>query len=400
MSEALPPIVLIPIADIIIPDDRQREKAEADEMLINSIEQQGLINPIIIRENMVLVAGQRRLDAFRKLHQRHPDQRSGTIPARIFEQLSPIAAYKIELAENIARKQLTWQEEARGVGRYHAMRQAGFSGWTQMGTATALGMSQADLSKKLAVAAELDDEEVAACPTLGGAFNLIASRADRARIAAQSRGLVVAGVTAISLPPAMPANTTKEERTAALLANVNLQATVADTVDAIDQQIANIHEGKLASAALEVQRRTEVISDLIITGDFLDWAGDYSGPKFDVLHVDFPYGKNYSGARTRKTGKVHIAPVYADDPDIYFGLVAGLLAAQDNFTFPAAHCLFWFDMQYYQWTIEQFQAAGWTLISPFPSSGAKAIKASPAMSSVGLATFTKPHCCFRVVIEN
>jgi DNA modification methylase len=84
-----------------------------------------------------------------------------------------------------------------------------------------------------------------------------------------------------------------------------------------------------------------------------------------VLHIDFPYGKNYSGARTRKTS-VPIAPVYADDPDIYFGLVAGLHAVQDRLAFDAAHILFWFDMQYYQWTIDQFAAAGWALIQPHP----------------------------------
>jgi ParB family chromosome partitioning protein len=381
MSEQFPPIILLPLAEIIIPPERQREAATADELLISSIEQRGLINPIIVHEDKTLVAGERRLDAFRKLSDKGAAySKFNFIPARIFEQLPPVAAFEVELMENIARKQLTWQEEVRAIGKYHKMREEAFSGWTQMGTASALGMSRTDVSKKLTVAAEIDDKDVAGCPTLGGAFNLISARSDRARIAAQSRGLTVAGITAVSLPPQLPADATPAQRTEALLAHVKIEQTVGNTVDEIDKAIQNIHEGKLAAAALEQARTQEIVNDLILAADFLDWAPDYSGPKFDVLHVDFPYGKGYSGARTRKTGKVHIAPVYLDDPDIYFSLVAGLIAVQDRLAFPAAHCIFWFDMQYYQWTIEQFQAGGWTLIQPFPfiwSKGYQGVASDP-----------------------
>lgn len=357
--DKMPPIVSFAIDTIIVPPDRQRSAASADDALMTSIQQQGLINPIIVHESGTLVAGERRLDAFRRLNKTH-------IPARIFEQLSPIAAFEIELQENLARKQLSWQEEVRAVGRYHDLRGEQFTGWTQMGTASALGLTQGHLSSLLAVYRDINDEEILACPTLRGAFNLLTARADRARIAAQSRGLDIGSAVAMSLPPAVPTNATPAERTAALLKHVDLTKNVSNTLDEMDKAIANIQAGKLAAAALEQQRHTEIVSDLILTADFIDWAAEYAGPKFDVIHADFPYGKNYAGAGTRKTGKVHIAPIYADDPDIYFGLVAAFLATQDNFCFPAAHCIFWFDMQYYAWTIEQFEAAGWTLVQPHP----------------------------------
>lgn len=351
-------VVLFPVADVIIPEERQRDKAFADEALIVSIEQQGLINPIVIHADGRLVAGERRLDAHIKLSRPF-------IRATILENLSPIKAFEIELQENLARKQLTWQEEVRAIGKYHAERLAAFPGWTQMGTASALGLSQGHLSTVLAIAEEIEDVDVQNCPTLRGAFNLLTARADRARMAAQSRGLEIAGAVAIALPPAIPANATKEERTAALMAHVDLTKNVNQTVTDIDKSLAAIQQGRIAAAALEQQRKHEIVSDLVLNEDFLNWAASYTGPKFDVIHADFPYGKNYSGARTRKTS-VAIAPVYADDPDIYFGLVEGFLKMQDNFCFPAAHCIFWFDMQYYQWTIDQFEAAGWKLVQPFP----------------------------------
>lgn len=358
MSEKLPPIVELAIDSVIVPPDRQREKAEADQTLLTSIERRGLLNPIIVHQDNTLVAGERRLDAFRKLGRTH-------IPARVFETLGPVAAFEAELQENLARRQLSWQEETKAIGKYHGLRVGDFPGWTQMGTADALGLSQGYLSQVLAIYDAREDEDVFACPTLKGAFNLISARAERATIAAQSRGLIA--VEAVNtLLPQFPANATKEDRTAALLTSLKTMDTAAKTVEEVDANIKKIQDGRMAAAALEAQRKLEIVSDLVINADFLEWAETYDGARFDVLHVDFPYGKGYSGARTRKTGKSHIAPIYADDPDVYFGLVEGLLTLQDRLAFAAAHCLFWFDMQYYQWTVDQFTAAGWTLVQPHP----------------------------------
>jgi len=358
--EILPPIVVIPLADIKVPPDRQRENAKADTQLVQSIERIGLLNPIIIHTDGTLVAGERRLDAFRQL-------KRTTVPCRVFEQLPPAARFEAELQENLARKQLSWQEEVKAIGRYHDMRLAAYKGWTQLGTADALGLSQSYISRILAVYAEKDDADVFSCPTFNGAFNLIVGRAERNKVAAQSRGLLdAATIKASVLPVNLPADATKEERTRALLANLKTVDFAAKTVDDIDKSLQALKEGKQAKALLDAQRKLELVSDIIVNADFLEWAETYDGPKFDVLHIDFPYGKNYSGARTRRTGKTHIAPIYADHPDIYFALVEGFLALQERLAFPAAHCLIWFDMSYYQWTVDQFTGAGWTLIQPHP----------------------------------
>jgi len=358
-SEKLPPIVMLAIADIIVPEDRQRENAKADNQLINSITRVGLLNPIIVHADKTLVAGERRLDAYRQMNET-------TIPARIFEKLPPAAKFEAELQENLARKQLTWQEEVLAIGRYHDMRVDAFPGWTQMGTGEALGISRPVIVQRLAIYSNREDADVMACPTVTGAFNLLTARAERAKMAALSRGLITVDTVQSILPVHLPEGASKEERTAALLANIKTHNFAAETVEDIDKNLQAIKDGKIAEAALAAQAKLEVASDIIINADFLEWAESYDGAKFDCIHLDFPYGKNYSGARTRRTGKTHIAPIYADDPDIYFNLVAGFLALQDRVAFPACHCLHWFDMLYYQWSVEQFQAAGWTLIQPHP----------------------------------
>lgn len=368
--EVVAPIVMLATDSIVIPEERQRANAKADQQLLNSIERRGLLNPIIVHSDMQLVAGERRLDAFKQMG-------IALIPARIFEDLGPHARFEAELQENLARKQLTWQEEVLAIGKYHAMRTADYPGWTQMGTGEALGLHRGWISKVLAIFDEREDPDVFACPSMQGAYNLILSRAERAKVAAASRGLITLDTLPVHLAP----GASKEERTAALLQNLKTGTRVAETLDDIDKGLKAIQEGQAAKLALAAERRREIVSDIIVNADFLEWAETYNGPKFDVLHVDFPYGKGYSGARTRRTGKTHIAPIYADDPDIYFSLVAGLLALQDRLAFQAAHCIFWFDMVYYQWTVDQFTEAGWNLIQPYPfiwSKGYQGIAADTA----------------------
>lgn len=382
--ERLEGFVEFPVDKIKVPEFRLRNKAEADDALLTSIQERGLLQPIILHDDGTLVAGERRLDAFRKL-------KLPTIPARLFEKLTPIEQWEAELQENLARKAFTWQEEVKAIGGYHQLRVEHFKGWTQMGTATALGLTAGYISQVLAIYSELADEEVQGCQTLKGAYNLIVGRAERASIAAQSRGLIAVDVTK-NLLPNLPASASKEERTAALLTSLKTTKIAGETVEDIDKNIQKIKEGREAAALLEAQRRQEVVSDLVICADFLEWAATYDGPKFDVLHIDFPWGKDYSGPRTRKTGKATINPKYADDPDIFFGLVEGFLKLQDNVAFPAAHCLFWLDMRYYAWTIEQFLKAGWQLVSDFPYIWTK------GYSGIASDVKRRPRHCYEVAL--
>lgn len=368
MNEDLPSMT-VDIDLIDIPPERQRHAATADQALMDSIERDGLINPILVHAQQikdggryVLVAGERRLDAHKRLKRK-------TIRITPLEALDPIVAFRLEYVENVARKQLTWQEEAAATSRYHDMKLERVGAlWTQTGTANDLGISQGTVSRHLAVAQHLNDEEVRGCPTLQGAFNLLQGRAERALAAAQSRGISVANSVSAALPPAIPIGATREEKTRILMQNLSLSDTVERTVDATEAAVASIAAGADAAQALAIAREEErlLANDLIINADFLEWASTYEGPKFDVLHLDFPYGKGYRGSNTRKQGRAHINPTYLDDPDIYFELVDGFLSWQDKLAFPSAHLIFWFDMQYYQWTIDRITAGGWTLAQPFP----------------------------------
>lgn len=370
------------VASIIVErETRQRKTLDKDiKQLAESIERSGLINPIVIHEDGRLVAGERRLEA-------HKLAGIKKIRCTIFEQLSKSEAFLIELQENLARRQLSWQDEVNAVLEYHNMKKGLTGEWTTQGTSEDIGLSQTQVKFYLTVASHLSDPEVAACQTMQGAYNLLKGRAERATAAAQNRGLQIASV----LPEILPAGN-KAERTAAissLLSSAPLDSIRVEEAD----PFAILAAGKVAEESLRAQRETEEEDNsVIITGDFLEWVQEYDGPKYDVLHIDFPYGKNYSGANTRKTGKAHIAPRYKDDPDIYWNLLEGLLEHIDKIAFPIAHIIFWFDMDFYAATRESFERSGWNLVQPHPLIWTKPYQ------GVAADTKRRPRHCYETAL--
>jgi ParB family chromosome partitioning protein len=95
-----------------IRDKFQRNDSDF-EMLVNSIREHSLLQPILIRplsNGFEIVAGHRRFQACRTLRWRF-------IPAKIRE-LSDKQAYEIQLTENIQRKSMDPVEEAEAFRRY------------------------------------------------------------------------------------------------------------------------------------------------------------------------------------------------------------------------------------------------------------------------------------------
>jgi ParB-like chromosome segregation protein Spo0J len=194
------------VASIIVDrETRQRRTLDKDiDALAEQIDRAGLINAIVIHSDGRLVAGERRLEAHKKLGRQK-------IRCTIFESLAPHDAFLIELQENLARRQLNWQDEAKAVLDYHHMRKSKVPEWTLRASAMDIGCSEERVRLYTTVAKYLNDPDVAGCQTMQGAFNLLRGRAERAQAAAQNRGLQIANAL-----PDISAVATKEDRTAAV----------------------------------------------------------------------------------------------------------------------------------------------------------------------------------------
>lgn len=149
-----------PISEIKV-IDRYRQDFGNLEELKQSIVSEGLITPIavaMIDGEYRLLAGERRLRACTELGWT-------TIDAKIFQgDIDEYLIRSIELAENLYRKDFTWQEKVKLESKIHEL-QIGFhgekvgptgSGWSQADTAKFLGTSVGGLSQNLKLAKAMD----------------------------------------------------------------------------------------------------------------------------------------------------------------------------------------------------------------------------------------------------
>lgn len=293
---------------------RQRRELNNIEELAESIRRVGdetgecgLINPITVNKDMVLIAGERRLTACKMLGWT-------SIPVRFFENLPEREQRLVELEENVRRLGLTWQEEVKAVQDYHNLRKSSEPDWSQEKTAEALGFTGATANRYLVVASKMDDPQVAKADKFSTALGLVT----RAR-----------------------------ERQA---------ASVLESLD--EPEVEEQVDGEPAPAA-----PVKVVAKIpLINADFIEWSAAYTGPKFNFLHCDFPYGVNMHDSGQ---GAGQGFGTYQDSPDVYWKLLDHLSAVMDKLVADSAHMIFWFSMDFYSDTLVRLKLMDWN-VSPFP----------------------------------
>lgn len=139
-----------PVDQILIHrEERQRRTLSGIGELAESIARTGLIHPIVITREGVLIAGERRLTAVKTLGWT-------SIPAQFVEDLDPLALQLLELEENTRRLDIDWRDRCAAVKKYHDLQRAADPAWTALQTAAALGMSSSSVSEMTEVSKALD----------------------------------------------------------------------------------------------------------------------------------------------------------------------------------------------------------------------------------------------------
>lgn len=153
----------IKIADVIVLEGRVRDELGDIEEMANSMMRVGQIQPIVLDDQDVLVAGRRRLAAAQLLGW-------DEIWFARRDDLDAATKLEIELEENLKRKEMTWVEEVRGLKRLYDLKMqkygvagrsisdvlSGQAGPSQQDLARELGKSTATISLDLALARGLD----------------------------------------------------------------------------------------------------------------------------------------------------------------------------------------------------------------------------------------------------
>lgn len=282
------------ISLIKIRTNRHRGEFKIDDLVSSfSDPKVGQLHNIVVEkdgEEIFLVAGQRRLATAKHLNWE-------TIRAVFREDLTLAQKKKIELEENVARNDLTWQERYRAVAELHEIFLAENKDWSMTKTAERIGMSQQSVSDAVIAMEEIEEgnSKVAEAPTKNAALSLIRRKTDRAVNAAIS--------DLMSIDPA-------------------LIKQIAPTSITAEHSILN--------------------------ENFTTWAAAYDGKPFNFIHCDFPYGINLDTSAEGKSA--HYEAQYSDTSEVFFSLIDTLVKYQYSLLSDSASIMFWFDMAQYQET--------------------------------------------------
>jgi len=248
----------------------------------------------IAEDKLVLVAGERRLEASRQAGL--PD-----IPVRYVEDLSPIELQIIELEENVKRRQLEWADVAKGISKIHELYKGLDAEWTMAETADSIGMSQGQISLYIQVSDELESNpKIGEASTAREAYNVLKRREQRATAAALQE-MLGPGPEAIPL--------------------------------------------------LKKEEPKQILQE-----NFLEWAPSYEGEKFQLIHCDFPYGVGlFSAEDSRQMKKYDDGPIYPDSPETYFKLLECLVKNLDRLLSISGHIMFWYSQKHLARTLLAFE---------------------------------------------
>jgi len=297
--------------------DRQRETLTKIEELAASIDEVGLINPITVTPEGVLVAGERRLEACRMLGWT-------SIPVHVMEPESKARAHVIELEENVKREALPWQDYVKAIGRYRDQ-----TGKSVIQLAKDLSMSDGNLNKICLVYNNM--EEVADADVFSTAYNLISRKLARKRDAALA-----------NFP--QDGQPTIQIGHPSLVNLENLPSEPAHTLDTRED-----------TPKLDTENEDDCPE--IVHIDFKDWLKTYSGRPFNFFHCDFPYGVSAGSGSGLATARYETE--YQDTPAVYFDLLETFCSAMPKIRQASAHMIFWFSMNFYAKTKEMLEVAGW-----------------------------------------
>lgn len=313
-------------------DERQRRNLTGIEELKSSIKKIGQIQPIIVRLEpfgeadresvVVLVAGERRLTACKEL--------GLLVRAEFWENLTPRQAKEIELEENLKKVDLDWKDQVRSVAELHRLYAEESSEWSIRQTAERLSLHQTWVGTLLTVEKNLNKPILKDAQGIEQAYSLLQRQAERK--AAEIVGAIAEGAKQAFSPPQGGA----EPAGASSLTPAKQTSQTNPTSSTLNH----------APSALPAP---------ILNQDFLLWAASYTGPKFNLIHCDFPYGvafKSFAGSSQQTESD------YDSTEEIYLKLLNGFVEFAPKFVSYSAHILFWFSMSYYEITRSRLASAG------------------------------------------
>lgn len=317
--------------------ERFREDLGNIEELAVSIREKGLIQPISVNADFVLLAGGRRYTACKALG-------LDRIPVVIREGNDEVDAREVELMENIHRKEMGWQEKAKLISRIHTLYREKDPNWQGKKTAQLIDQSEMNVSRALRLALGMEVfPDLANCKTADDAHKVIKQAEEEALVAELAKR----------------------------------QKSMLDRVP----EIATDASGKPTNAGID-----QLVRNTIKAGERDYHIGDvFQGLKgqrkdtFSFIECDPPYGVDLDilTQREDRTGVSERDSNYNEirDED-YPGFLAKLTSELFRVAKPNSWMIFWFAFKWQSEVRAHLQEAGW-ILDEVPAIWSKPIGRTP-----------------------
>lgn len=307
---------MVRLADIDASDRYREDMGNIDE-LVASIREKGLIQPLCVNSDLRLLAGGRRHAAVTVIGM--PD-----VPVLVRDGNDEVDAREIELMENIHRKEMTWQEQAKLTAEIHRLYTLKESDWSGRKTAQLIDQSPMNVSRALRLATGMQVlPELGSCKTADEASKVMKKAEENMIVAELAKRQQTLVLDSEGANPAR-ALSTKEKGMAATLKVANSNYQIGDVF-----------------AGLKSLRSNGQI-------DFIDCDPPY-GVELDIL--------------TQREGQVGVNNRDAEYHEISEEEYPEFLATLCNETFRVAgkDCwmAFWFAFRWHGLVLSSLQAAGW-----------------------------------------
>jgi DNA modification methylase len=337
--------VELPIEAIIVGDRIRKDMGDIAD-LANSIQEHGIIQPLVINEQKELLAGGRRYAAAQHLGLK-------TVPVVLKEtEGSEIKLRMIELEENIRRKEMTWKEMVHSVAEVHAIRvrTAALEGdsWSRKMTGKFLNISEGNVNYCVIMNDCLKDPNhpVQKAESLMEAFRILTQMKEDEAVKVESAF-------------AKDIQTTSQgfQTPGAVL-----------SIDALIERV-NLETGKVPEAVVGVPRdghgkplpRPSMVVELskyFVHGDCLVDMHNMAPESVDHIVTDSPYGIDMSNLE-QNTGHMDMTRV-EEEHDVERNLI--LMKQFFPFAYKVIRdkgfCVVWYDLQHHNTLINWAEAAG------------------------------------------
>lgn len=322
----------------IIVGERQRTDLQDIDSLCESIENFGLIQPIIVNQKMELVAGGRRLHCIKELEW-------DNVTVGIIETATEDERAELELEENVRRADLTWQERVRAIAQIHRLRGMNAAkakqewGYRQTGELLNVPLSDVWYASRLASALDDDDEEIANAKGVTAAVQILCRR--KANEAAKMW---------VSKRASVP----KED----------------GTMEVVEQK----------SDAMQAQGHVEVFC-----GDAISWLAQQPDSSIECLYTDPPYAIDMDMLEQEGTGMDVSSVRDTHDVQENLQLLEGFLSLLPQKLKPTSFAAIWMDLEQWDFYARMAQRIGMRR-QRWPITW---VKAHPCMNQAARHNFTK-----------